>query len=136
MTAGNTMTPVPDIDGDSLNVYLNNPAGERIVSIHAEGSRDYDRAGALRLIETIQSAVQAADDHVAAVAAEAEKAARRLKVGDIVHPQGDTYPTRTVITDENEDGRVDLVNIRSRYGTEGHIQRGVIAADYTKRTTS
>lgn len=96
------ITEVPDIDGDELDVYQY-PGGARvIVSLSNGGTRDYDREGAVRLIEVLTDAVQAHDE------VEAAKLKRGDKVFSAHHSaRGMTY---MVLSDE-ENGRVDVVSL-------------------------
>lgn len=97
------------------------------------GSDDYgwyDREGTVRLIEVLTDAVEAHDVEEARKAAEE---AAKLKVGDIVRLKGHTTSTRVVITDEDESGRVDLVNLTDEFThLIGGIQRRKYADGYVR----
>lgn len=102
-------TQIRDVDGlDRLTVQDCDYAHRRdiVVSVHNDAHglySDFDRAGAVSLIEALTAAVEAADAREAAEA-------RKLKRGDRVRGRYVGRPY-TVVSDETEDGRVDVVSL-------------------------
>lgn len=104
-------TRVTDIDGDTLHVLPRNYAYRPdIVASIPEDDRDFDREGAVALIEALTSAVEAADTRKAAEA-------RKLKRGDLVRSGTYAEYTYAVISDEDEDGKVSVVATGPNAGT-------------------
>lgn len=114
---------IHDVDGEGVTVqtatYDHRP--DIVVCVHDDrnGSyHDFDREGAVALITALADAVEA---HDAREAAEA----RKLKRGDVV-TAGRTLKY-TVISDETDAGRVDVVS--HRYG---HIYSDRLARTFTR----
>lgn len=102
-----TFTQINDVDGDSVTVqsadYAHRP--EIVTSVHDDHNgtyHDLDRENAVRMIEALTAAVEAADAREAAEA-------RKLKRGDLVRLVTNRTWLYTVLSDEDTDGRVDLV---------------------------
>ena len=99
----NTFTQVRGLDGGSLTVEADEVRRDEavIVVVHDYTNATwcaFDRAGAVELITALTDAVEAAD----------AKDAEKLKAGDVVRGVH-TNRDHTVVTDEDEDGMVDVV---------------------------
>ncbi|GAA0627620.1 hypothetical protein HPO96_37180 [Kribbella sandramycini] len=99
----NVYTEIHDVDGDVMEVTTWATTSARgIIASTDSGVMDLDREGAVHLIEALTAAIEAAD------AREAKEAAK-LKRGDKVSYRGVPASTRTVMSDEDDRGRVDVV---------------------------
>lgn len=137
-------TIIRDVDGDDFDVYSTEYSHRTgiVARVHDDrcgAYRDLDRPGAVSLIEALTAAVDAADMREAA---EAERIAReecrrireaaKLKRGDAVRLKNTMSRTLyTVVTDEDEDGHVDLVRIVSPLGA-GRLVTGERAGQFER----
>ena len=127
-----TFKSTPDRDGDFVDFTSNvSPSLPHIAILGAGDHEDnysaacLTRDDAATLASHLAAAVEAADARAAA-------AARKLKRGDLVQLHGDPEARRVVITDEDESGRVDLVNLDEV--TLGQVQERRHAAQYERVT--
>jgi hypothetical protein len=98
-------TTITAMDDDTVTVSESRQTGG--VAVLYAYDCPLDREGAVRVIEALTAAVELKDRE------EAEKEAAKLKAGDKVTGRHSPSRRGTVITDEDENGRVDVVNLDS-----------------------
>lgn len=99
--------------------------------VNSTGGVYLDRTAAVKVIDALTTLVENADAKEAAEAAKKAAEAKKLKAGDVVYVTYAPHARRTVISDEDADGFVDVV-VLSGAARPGEIRRHMGVWQYAR----